>query len=412
MKKWIIAGTAGAAILALIIALSGQMRRAAAAEHALQEAAVAAMNEAAESLEAMSLAMDKLQIAAGAPQQGQLLRAIALHADSARHSMLLLPAAQEDISPALVWLSQFSSDIEAWLAASSGQTLSSDDKADLARAADNVRLLHAELTLAAQDMLLGASAEQALPETALTQPPTAAELVTYKALPSAEIGSGQALQIAKEFVGMERVTGIAPAPDTTGALPVFGVTVQTADVQLNVEVTQRGGKVLLMSPETAAFPQLLTPEECIRAGREFLHAKGFVSMEATYFQLYDGLCVATFVHVQEDTLVWSDRVTVQVRMDTAEVVGLEARSYWQHHTPRKIPAPLLTADEARALLSPDVQLTGVRRCLLPVKGQERLCWQFTAQLDNETYVIYIDAITGSELLLEKVMQLEAGSMPA
>lgn len=412
MKRWIIIAAAAAATLALVIALSAQMRRASAAEHALQEAASAAVSEAAESLQALSLEMDKLQISASPSQQGRLLRAVALHADSARRSLALLPASGNEMAPALSWLARFSRDIEAWLEEDAGTALQEEDKADLAQAAGNVRLLHAELTLAAADMLRGASVQQAMPPSELTLPPSAAELAEYRALPSEQIGSGRAMQIAKEFVGAERVTGVAPAPDTTGAMPVFGVTVQTGDVQLNVEVTQRGGKVLLMSPETAAFPQLRTPKECIRAGGEFLASRGFVSMEPAAYQLYDGLCVATFVHVQEDTLVWSDRVTVQLRMDTAQVVGLEARSYWQHHTPRRIPVPLLSADEARRQLSPGADVLSVRRCLLPAQNQERLCWQFTIGWDSDTYVVYIDATTGSELLLEKMVQLDAGSLAA
>lgn len=412
MKRWILIGAAGAAVLALIIALSAQMRRAAAAEHALQEAAVAAVTEAAEALQALSLEMDKVQIAASAAQQGRLLRSAALHADSARRSLAALPASPEGITPVLQWLARFSADIEGWLAAAPGVALQEADKAELQQAAADVRLLHAELTMAAGGMLRDEAASQALPPSELTQPPTAAELADYRALTSQRIGSGRAMQIAKEFVGTERVTGVSPAPDTTGAMPVYGVTVQTADVQLNVEVTQQGGKVLLMSPETAAFAQLRPAEECLLAGKDFLDSRGFVSMEPTYWQLYDGLCVATFVHVQEDTLVWSDRVVVQVRMDTAEVVGLEARSYWQHHAPRRIPVPLLTSDEARQQLSSQADVQSVRRCLLLHDGQERLCWQFTVLWDGDTYVICIDATTGRELLLEKVMQLEAGAMAA
>ena len=99
-------------------------------------------------------------------------------------------------------------------------------------------------------------------------------------------------------------------------------------------------------------------------------------------------------------------------MDTAEVVGIEARRYWENHIPRKLQTPLLTETEARASLSEGVEVTAVRLCLLPVDGQERLCWQFTVTQAEETYISYIDAMTASELLLEKVMQLEFGAVAA
>ena len=135
-------------------------------------------------------------------------------------------------------------------------------------------------------------------------------------------------------------------------------------------------------------------------------------METAYYQVYDGLCVLTCVYVQSGVLVWPDRVMVQVRMDTAEVVGIEARSYWQNHTPRKLQSPLLTEPEARASLPGHVSVEKARLCLIPCEGQERLCWQFTMTWEDETYISYIDPMNGSELLLEKVMQLEFGQVTA
>ncbi|MBQ8201217.1 MAG: germination protein YpeB [Clostridia bacterium] len=406
MKKWIICIALGVLILTLIISLSSQMRRAEAAEHTLQESTLFAVSETAEELQALSLAMDKLTLSADALQRAELLHQAVLFADRARHSLSALPASQELIAPVLDWLSHFSGTLASHL---SNPSAVSDD---LSAMVADLRLLHAELDLARQELLSGKSLTAAFPSTALTSPPTAAELVSYRGLPSQEIGSGQALQIAKEFVGESRVAQVAPAPDTSGALPAFGVIIQTSDVQLNLEITQRGGKVLLMSPETASFPVQKSVEDCTQAAADFLRSRGFASMSPMYTQLYDGLCVLTFVHVQDGVLVWPDRVLVQVRMDTAEVVGIEARNYWKNHTPRKLSAPLLTAEEARAALSPHLTEQSVRPALLPVNNQERLCWQFTVAWADDTYIIFIDAITGREVLLEKVMQLEAGSVAA
>ena len=217
------------------------------------------------------------------------------------------------------------------------------------------------------------------------------------------------MQIAKDFIGADKVRSVAHAPDTGGVMPAWGVTIQTDDLQLNLEITRRGGKVLLMSPETAAFPVRKTVEECREAALAFLQERGFAQMESPWYQVYDGLCVLTCVNVQRGVLIWPDRVTVQVRMDTAEVVGIEARQYWRNHIPRKLQTPLLTASEARAYLS--AEPTAGRLCLLPYEGQERLCWQFSIQHEDDTYISYIDAMTGRELRLEKVMHLETGAAP-
>ena len=323
-----------------------------------------------------------------------------------------LPDAQGQRSAILDYLSQAASLAQACLAdmAESPGNVSSS-RSELTSMTNGLRLLLAELTLAQEDLLQGVRIAD-LPATDLTAPPTARELVSYKALPSQEVSGGEALRIAKEFVGADRVLSVSPAPDTAGALPAYGVTLQTPDVQLNLEVTRRGGKVLLMAPESAAFSIVRTPEECAAAALSFLKSRGFAEMEATYYQVYDGLCVVTCAYVQRGVLVWSDRVLVQVRMDTAEVVGLEARSYWQNHIPRKLQTPLLTQTEARASLSSDGEVTAYRLCLIPHQNQERLCWQFTIAQEDDSYISFIDAMTGQELLLEKIMQLEYGQLPA
>lgn len=403
---------AGVLAILLLISLNAAQRRTAAAELALTESTLAAVAEASAELESLSLALDKLLVTTSTRQMAALLSQIALSADRVQASLAALPDAQGQRASVLAYLSKLSHLCQNHLTdLAAGESLSSDARSTLAEMRTGLSLLQSEMALAQADTMTGADVAS-LPATELTAPPSAKELVSYKALPSREIGSGEAMQIAKEFVGVDRVTAVAHAPDTGGAMPAFGVTVQTPDVQLNVEVTRRGGKILLMAPETASFPMKKTPEECSAAALAFLKSRGFAEMEVTYYQVYDGLCVLTCVYVQNGVLIWPDRVLVQVRMDTAEIVGIEARSYWKNHIPRKLQTPLLTEIEARTALSPDVTANAVRTCLLPFNGRERLCWQFSLQQGDDTFISYIDAMTGEELLLEKVMQLEFGAIAA
>ena len=403
---------AGVLAILLLISLNAAQRRTAAAELALTESTLAAVAEASAELESLSLALDKLLVTTSTRQMAALLSQIALSADRVQTSLAALPDAQGQRASVLAYLSKLSHLCQNHLTdLAAGESLSSDARSTLAEMRTGLSLLQSEMALAQADTMTGVDVAS-LPATELTAPPSAKELVSYKALPSREIGSGEAMQIAKEFVGVDRVTAVAHAPDTGGAMPAFGVTVQTADVQLNVEVTRRGGKILLMAPETASFPMKKTPEECSAAALAFLKSRGFAEMEVTYYQVYDGLCVLTCVYVQNGVLIWPDRVLVQVRMDTAEIVGIEARSYWKNHIPRKLQPTLLTESEARTALSPDVTVNAVRTCLLPFNGRERLCWQFSLQQGDDAFISYIDAVTGEELLLEKVMQLEFGAIAA
>lgn len=413
MKQVITYILLGVLSVTLLLALNATQRRTAAAELALTEGTLAAVAEASAELESLTLSMEKLLVTTSLRQTAKLLSQIALSADRVQTSLAALPDEQGQQAAVLAYLSRLAHRSQTYLAdMAEGDGLTNDARKELSDMLAGLHLLHAELTLARADVLTGMDVSDALPQSEVSAPPTALEMVSYKALPSAEVSSGEAMQIAKEFVGTERVLSVAHAPDTSGALPTFGVTVQTEDVQLNVEVTRRGGKVLLMAPETASFEMRKSPEECSAAALTFLKSRGFSEMEVPWYQVYDGLCVLTCVYVQNGVLIWPDRVLVQVRMDTAEVVGIEARSYWRNHIPRKLQSPLLTETEARDSLSPDAAVDSARLCLLPSNGQERLCWQFTITQADESYISYIDAMTGDELLLEKIMQLESGSVAA
>ena len=92
--------------------------------------------------------------------------------------------------------------------------------------------------------------------------------------------------------------------------------------------------MLWMVPEHAAFAPALTLEECAEAAQGFLLDRGYGEMEANHYQVYDGLAVINFVAVQDGVLLYPDLVQVQIRMDTGEVVGLEANNYLMNHTRR------------------------------------------------------------------------------
>ena len=399
--------------MTLLISLNAAQRRSAAAELIQTENTKAAVAEAAAELETLTLSLEKLLLTTSARQQAKLLSQIVLAADRSQISLAALPDREGQQGAVLAYLSRLAHLSQTCLAdLAEGDGFPQDAHADLSAMRDGLLLLQAEMSLASQETLIGTDISAAMPASQITQPPSAQELTAYKALPFNEISIGEAMNISKEFVGAEKVQSVSHAPDTTGALPAYGVTVQTPDVQLNLEITRRGGKVLLMAPETASFSMTKTPEQCAASALAFLKGRGFAEMEVPYYQVYDGLCVLTCVYVQSGVLVWPDRVLVQVRMDTAEVVGIEARSYWKNHIPRRLQSPLLTQSEARTSLAPGVAVESARLCLLPANNQERLCWQFTLSYGEDAYISYIDAITGEEIHLEKIMQLEFGQVAA
>lgn len=389
-------------------------RSAARAEHTLNETYLAALGESAELMQSISLSMEKLLLSRDAAQTAQLLSQIGRDAGDVRRALAFLPLDEEAVSPAMTLADSIAEETTLFLGelVNRGE-LSSASRDALSGYLAECTLLSGEMSIARQEVLSGQrlllSAGKAAPA---ETPGPVTQLPAAKGLPRTEVTAGQAMTLAKEFVGEDRVTALSQAPNLLGPIAAWGVTAQTHDVALNVYVTQIGGKVLLMAPETASFSELLSVEQCREAGAAFLRSRGFQAMENEYHQIYDGLCVLTFVYAQGDVLVYPDRVTVQVRMDTGEVVGLEASAYWQNHTPRRLASPALTEEEAQALLAPVADVQRARLCLFPTSEREALCWEFTVSHLGETYLIYLDAGDGHEVALQKLILLENGIMAA
>ena len=388
-------------------------RRAALAEHTLNETYLSAMGESAELMQSLSLSMEKALVSGNATRTAELLSQIGRDAGDVRRALAILPLDGDVIAPAMTLAESISEGTAQWMTelVDSG-ALSPASRDMLSGYLTECTLLAGEMSIARQEVLNG--------QRALTDAPPAAQpsqtalpltrLPDAKALPQTEFTAGQAMALAREFVGEERVVNVKQTADMTGPIAAWGVAVETRDVTLNVYVTQIGGKVLLMAPETASFPEALSVEECRARAGAFLQSRGFASMESEYHQIYGGLCVFTFVYAQGDVLVYPDRVSVQVRMDTGEVVGLEASAYWQNHTPRRIAQPALTAEEAQMRLIPEAVLQEARLCLFPEADRETLCWEFSVRYQDEPFLIYIDAQNGREVALQKLILLENGVM--
>ena len=136
-------------------------------------------------------------------------------------------------------------------------------------------------------------------------------------------------------------------------------------------------------------------------------------MACTHVQRYEsGVMVQNFAAQQEGVLLYPDLIKVQVRMDTGDVVGMEANNYWMNHVPRTLSAPALTVQEAAAYLAPGLEAETSRLCLIPYRDSEQLCYEFTVHKGDGTYLIYLDANTGKEVELLKRIDTEQGVLTA
>ena len=432
----------GVAVLISIFLTLDYGNRAQRSAQALEDAYAQRVLETQEHLQAIGLKLGKAPVATDARTQVELLAGISRQADNVVSGLSALPLSHIAMSDTLKFCNQLSEyAMVLALSVSAGQPLTKQQTTELSALESQCALLLGQFATARETMVAEslrltvqpgvfyaeAQAGQrpleqvADPDNGMDYPSMiydgafsdARHYGTPKALGEERIDQRQAMETASAFVGAERVGRVEAAPDSGGPLASYGVTLFLNDgVVLNAEVTRQGGKMLWMVPEHANFEPTLTLEECAEAARTFLLDRGYGQMEDNHYQVYDGLAVINFVAVQDGVLLYPDLVKVQIRMDTGEVVGLEANNYLMNHTARAGLVPALSAEEALEKVSKRLQADEARLCVIPYRESERLCYEVAGRYEGREYRVYIDALTGEEAEVLMMVDSAEGRMAA
>lgn len=411
----------------LAIAVSAAVRGSARAERLearLREVYDGAVLSALRQMEDMQLALGKALLSDDRGAEAQYLNQVSVGAAQVQRSLSLLPLSHAATQRAVKFANQLADYTSTLLKT---DTLTEADAATLATlisaCADSAKALAKagnELSVQAvageMSFYPTGSETEAAYDSAVSYPTLiydgpfsdARESGAAKALPDKAVTQEEALQIARNFVGADRVSSVSPGPEMGGAIPCWGAVVKLADVTLYAAVTRQGGKILYMAPDTADFSPDRSVEECRENALQFLDSRGYEHMRPTYFQVYQGVAVISFAATQGETLLYPDLIKVQCRLDTAQVVGWEARNYLMNHTARGLLTPELTKEEAQARVSSRLKPDAARLCLIPTDAGERLCYEFQGEYAGHTYLAYINAATGRQEELLKVVEGAAG----
>ena len=230
-----------------------------------------------------------------------------------------------------------------------------------------------------------------------------------RGLHAGQISAEEACDVAQRYLD-GRAKKAEIAQESGGSIPAWGVKATLSDCVLQLAVTKQGGDVLWMFPERAGFAVQYGLEECRQAAQAFLASHGYGDMQLTFWQIYGGMATLSYAAVQDGVLLYPDLVKVQVRMDTLQVVGVEARHYLTSHTLRSQLTPAISEEEARGAVSDRLQNAEARLCVIPQGGSEHLCWEFTGEYNGNTYYVFIDAHTGRQRDIQRLVQTGVGPM--
>ena len=134
-------------------------------------------------------------------------------------------------------------------------------------------------------------------------------------------------------------------------------------------------------------------------------------MKPVWINLANNVYTINFAYEQNGVVIYSDLIKIRVCAQTKQVLGLEATSYYQNHTERVIEKPLLTKSDAVKKISSSIDAKTARLAVVPVgNSSEKLCYEISGEHEGSTYYIYIDAISGKQVEMFKVIETTEGQL--
>lgn len=237
------------------------------------------------------------------------------------------------------------------------------------------------------------------------------ETETAKGLSGEEIAPEAAKKIFTEIFNDFGITDIENAGETEGKFACYNFTAKSDKAQLYAQITKKGGRLIMFNCFEDCHELNYDAEDLIPVAKEFLTAAGFENMEAVWVSSADAVTSINFAYEQDGVIVYSDLVKVTVCQQTGRVTGLEASGYLMNHTVRTIGEAEISKAVAKTKIADELEVVGTRTTLIPVgNSAEKLAYEFKCVADGELYYAYIDAVTGKQLELFKVISTGDGLM--
>jgi len=227
------------------------------------------------------------------------------------------------------------------------------------------------------------------------------------------VGQEEAQRIAAKFVGENRINRIEAGPEGHGDIDTWGVNVfvEGRNEPLFLSISKRGGKVVNMLSDGDRRSIEISLSQARQMAERFLEDKGYPGMVATYQQHYDGVAIFNFASSQQGIIMYPDLVKVKVSLEDGSVIGLDTKSYIIAHKKRNIKQPEISETEAQKMLNQGFLPKSHRLAIIPTEGgSERLCHEFKGKYAGEDFIVYIDAKTGKEANILKIIHTENGML--
>ncbi len=242
---------------------------------------------------------------------------------------------------------------------------------------------------------------------------------------NAKVKEAKALKGLKEFSKMDaekqlklyfkdyNIKDIELVSEVTGTnVECYEFTCKTqGDVELTAEISKQGGKLLLFNHFKDCKEDKVSVQECQKVAEDFLKNIGITNVRSVWNNTANNTVTFNYASVVNGIICYSDLIKVNVCKERGTVSAIETSAYYLNHTSRQIPKVSISQEEAGKNLSKDINIESKRLAIIPVgNNSEVLTYEFIGSYSDGTYYVYVDAVTGKEVKIFKVVDTNNGSL--
>ncbi len=181
--------------------------------------------------------------------------------------------------------------------------------------------------------------------------------------------------------------------------------------QTNISVTKQGNLISYMVNSRGVSEGSLSVKDAgVKAG-EYLRKLGIENMVQSYYDTMSNICVFNFAYEQNGVICYPDLIKVGVALDNGEIVSFESRGFiTNHREDRELPAPAISEEQAKTIVSKLLTPERVRLCVIPSTGQnEAYAYEVLCKSkDDQNILVYVNAMTGAEEQILILIETESG----
>lgn len=200
--------------------------------------------------------------------------------------------------------------------------------------------------------------------------------------------------------------------DTLGKFATYNYNITNENISLYVQMTKRGGFLLSINSIGALSGENnLTVEECETFAHNFASLVGIENMFSVWSQQVNDVVYVNLAPIVDHVIYYPDLIKVKVNIKTGFIVGWEASNYAYNHIEREKFNYSISILEAQELISPALEVVERNLCIIPNKFVgESQAYEFVCKWNDFTYYVYLDANTGEELNIMRVVSTTNGDL--